>query len=112
MTVTGPSAAAGDCDVTTETSSALSGSIITKTENEQSCIDNSIIIYPNPTSGVIYIKSEDGVASIYNASGGKILENKLSSGKTKIDISECPDGMYLITVECSSGVFNQKIIKK
>lgn len=64
-------------------------------------------IYPNPTSGIFYIdglKKNDKV-SLYDQSG-KLL--KSAEGENKLDISELPDGIYLITTE--SG--NYKIIKK
>ncbi len=77
-----------------------------------SIVENqNISIYPNPSSNILHIKAESGVAVIYNAQGNKIAAQNLSSDKTEIDITNYPDGIYLIIVESPKGIFKQTIIK-
>ncbi|MCP1301867.1 T9SS type A sorting domain-containing protein [Chryseobacterium sp. S0630] len=67
-------------------------------------------IYPNPTTGIFYmddLKKNDKV-SLYDQSGKIIKSAAAEKDKNKFDISELPDGIYLITT--ASGSY--KIIKK
>ncbi len=81
------------------------------TSDIEDITDNSISIYPNPTSDILYIEAESGVARIYNTLGNKIDEYSLNSDITDIDISEYPDGVYLIFVKSANGSIKQTIIK-
>lgn len=58
-----------------------------------------ISVYPNPTSGVFTLASEQGkdyvVMDIY---GRTILQNKITDSKTVIDLSAYPRGMYYVQV--------------
>lgn len=67
-------------------------------------------IYPNPTSGIFYIDGlrKNDKVSLYDQSGKLLKSAEAEKGENKLDISELPDGIYLITTE--SG--NYKIIKK
>lgn len=67
-------------------------------------------IYPNPTSGIFYmddLKKNENV-SLYDQSGKLMKSTTAEKDKNKFDISEFPDGIYLITT--ASGSY--KIIKK
>lgn len=66
-------------------------------------------IYPNPTSGIFYmddLKKNENV-SLYDQSGKLMKSTTAEKDKNKFDISEFPDGIYLITT--ASGSY--KIIK-
>ncbi len=108
MTVTGPSAAAADCDE--ETQSYAVESLYNISDIEE-ISENSVSIYPNPTSDILYVEAESGVVFIYNMLGNKIYENDLISNITEIDISEYPDGIYMIFVKSADSSFKQTIIK-
>ena len=76
-----------------------------------------IVMYPNPTSGVLNIKSTEELSSatIYSLDGRKVLTiNKFESGNTIINTSSLSKGLYLINFEAkSSGAnFIQKFIKE
>ncbi len=83
----------------------------TLSENEE-ISDNSVFIYPNPITDIINIKAESGVAKIFDALGNEIYQRILTSDNTEIDISEFPDGVFIIFVENANGIFKQAIIKK
>lgn len=69
-------------------------------------------IYPNPTTGVFYLKSEDNIKLIQvSDAAGRIIKSHNNAGK--IDISEAEAGVYFVTIETErTKIFTKKIIKK
>ncbi len=68
---------------------------------------NNFIVYPNPTSGVVYIegnKSQDEYI-VYSVIGEKILTAKNTN---EIDLSHLPKGVYYLKI----GNSTKKIVKK
>jgi hypothetical protein len=55
-------------------------------------IDNTLMAYPNPTTGTIYL-SEPGNISLSDLSGKLLLEQKNTN---QLDISALPAGMYFL----------------
>ena len=74
-------------------------------------IDNSqqFSVYPNPSTGIYTIKMDEiGDISISN-----ILGKLIFSGKTKtIDLSNQPNGIYLLTLTINNKTATTKLIKK
>lgn len=57
----------------------------------------SVKVYPNPATDRIYVESNgDGDVYIMGMNGAVIATQKLSKGKTSIDISAMPAGMYMV----------------
>ena len=71
-------------------------------------IKKDIIIYPNPTSGIIIFSNKVNV-KVYNTQGKEIINKK---GITQIDLSKYSNGIYTINVIFMNEIFNQKIIKQ
>lgn len=68
-------------------------------------------IYPNPTTGILKIKSKISISKIevYNQLGQQILSN---SGKTQIDLSKLSSGIYFLKIIGTNGKSGTtKIIK-
>lgn len=84
------------------------GNTLGISENET----NSYLIYPNPTSGILYVESKLPILNIsaYNILGQEIrakIENN------QIDLSQMQKGIYLIKIEDSNGSFKiHKILKE
>lgn len=77
--------------------------------------ETSISIYPNPTSGIFFIKSEEKIttATLYSLTGQIVKTYTNLEGKEiKIDISDLPANTYLLKTETKSGQKTSKIIKK
>ena len=57
--------------------------------------DRSLIIYPNPASDILQIKSNQAIESIriYNTTGQSVIESKSSS---TIDVRILLNGTYLV----------------
>ncbi len=69
---------------------------------------NTIGIYPNPTSGILYFKTDAAVENIYlTAMTGQKINAQFTDGK--VDLSNIPAGIYTAEIVLKNG---QKIIKK
>ena len=97
----------------------LSRSIDTSEKTfEEKLSENTIIIYPNPTEGLLKIEikgweqSENQSISVYNSNGGLINNTIITSSITEIDLSECANGIYILTITYNNDISNWKIIKK
>ncbi len=72
-------------------------------ENEQ------VKVFPNPTSGMLYIESNKTAnASLYSANGSRVGEYSVS-GTQQIDLSELPNGIYFIKIKTEDSVTTKKI---
>jgi hypothetical protein len=79
--------------------------------------ENSIFkVFPNPSSGEIYIElKEPEVQSfemfVVNQFGAVVKRVKLM-GQTnvKLDLSQLPNGLYLVTLHSESGTYSKKVI--
>ncbi|MFP4448277.1 MAG: carboxypeptidase regulatory-like domain-containing protein, partial [Bacteroidales bacterium] len=79
-------------------------------ENERTEIN----IYPNPTSGKVYIETEEsyGFIKVYNLTGERIESLQIEDSKNQIDLTGKPDGIYLIEVGGSMESITEKVIKR
>ncbi|WP_333852202.1 T9SS type A sorting domain-containing protein [Epilithonimonas sp.] len=68
------------------------------------------VIYPNPTSDILNIQTEQKISKIeiYDTTG-KLL--KSNSKETNINVSELIKGMYLIKIYTDQSIINSKFIK-
>lgn len=79
-------------------------------------LNNAISIYPNPSSGNIFLdfgKKNFGKAevSVSDVLGKAILKtNFTATGKQKLNVSEIGTGIYFIKINTSSGVATKKIM--
>jgi len=67
---------------------------------------NSFSLYPNPTDGQLSITAASGGEyRITNLMGQTLLQGRLNSGNTSIDVSGLGKGMYFMTIEGRSKKF-------
>ncbi|ATL75913.1 propanediol utilization protein [Chryseobacterium piperi] len=74
--------------------------------------NNSIQIYPNPTSDVLNVTkvSSKALFTITNMAGQIVMNGQITDNK--ISVSRLNTGAYLISIEDKGKVFNSKFIKK
>ena len=78
----------------------------------ENILENSIIVFPNPTSGFIKINTEESIKGInlFDINGrelGPLINNNV------IDLSFFRSGIYILNIELENGTFVRKeIIKK
>lgn len=76
-----------------------------------------ITIYPNPTEGQLRVEitgteSFDGASiTIYNASGTVVYQDSELDAVNDIDITQCPNGIYLLIIRIDGETSSWKIIK-
>jgi len=100
MTVTDVNDNISSCEVEVMVEAGLS-----VTEN----IIDDLLLYPNPTKGVIYLSKNIEINyGIYNSIGQKVIEGVTSD---EINISQLANGMYYIKIEVENQTTNRKIIK-
>jgi hypothetical protein len=77
---------------------------------------NIFTYYPNPVNSIITIESQlnqnIGMVTIYNISGQILKTQKLTSNKTKIDLSDLSQGFYLMKIRADKKTEVIKIVKK
>ncbi len=75
----------------------------------------TIEIYPNPTSDILYIQSDQSLEklTVYNSLGQTIQIVELQGTNSQIDMNSLDTGIYFISLQTFSGVSEYKqIIKK
>ena len=85
---------------------------IKQIESEISTLD----IFPNPTNGIVTIqdsfKDEFRSVSLYNSLGSKVISKNYNSNNYKIDITDLPNGVYMLVITTDTGIQKQQIIKQ
>ncbi|WP_257998968.1 T9SS type A sorting domain-containing protein [Hoylesella buccalis] len=80
--------------------------------------DHSIKIYPNPTKGALRIcvsglKGTDKCSlDVYTTQGVQILAKKIETDNIDINISNQPNGVYLLQITINGKSTTWKIVKK
>ncbi|MCC6816926.1 MAG: T9SS type A sorting domain-containing protein [Saprospiraceae bacterium] len=82
--------------------------LLTVTEESE---QRSIVAFPNPTSGILYIDSKlsDNMSFLLFSLDGKRYDLKLL--KNSLDISRFPNGVYILIVQSSNSRFQMKVMK-
>ncbi|MEZ4853773.1 S8/S53 family peptidase [Flavobacterium sp.] len=79
--------------------------------------DVTLTIFPNPATNSIFIQSYDesyigSTIIIYNTLGQNVLQSKLDSKETQLDISKLQSGLYWVEINNLSKKTNLKFIKQ
>jgi hypothetical protein len=76
--------------------------------------NETVELYPNPTQENIWINSEAKIIHLWlhDLTGKIILKVNPEKTHLKIDLSRYPKGLYLLSLETSSGWVNKKVIKE
>ncbi|MDD4529330.1 MAG: T9SS type A sorting domain-containing protein, partial [Bacteroidales bacterium] len=75
--------------------------------------DNSITLYPNPTSKDVNISSENIINSIevFNSFGQRVYQEETKAKDKTIEISSLSKGVYIIVANTDKGYIRKKLIK-
>jgi hypothetical protein len=74
---------------------------------------DKLSLYPNPATDGFYIdtKYNSTTVSIYDLSGTLVLAKSVT-GKTYIDITALPQGIYIVKINTENGVAEKKLVKQ
>ncbi|RXM39331.1 hypothetical protein BOQ62_12185 [Chryseobacterium sp. CH21] len=76
--------------------------------------DSKTVIFPNPTKGLLQIKTRKGIDELFLYDlAGKIIvrKEKLPEGKNTIDLTYYPQGIYLVRIKTNDQWETFKVIK-
>lgn len=77
--------------------------------------DNRIQVRPNPSTGKFQVSIPNNPESelvVQNILGEKVFESAMpDSSNAVVDLSQCPNGIYFLTVKTGKGSVTEKIIK-
>ncbi len=66
--------------------------------------------YPNPANELLNIRMDEaGILRVFNMNGSLVLEERLNTGRSKLDIHSFPQGAYMVRIE-SNGSVGSKIL--
>ena len=101
-------------DLDADNSVAENWTFSTYYENTNEISDDYVVIYPNPSNGIVNIVSnkEMSYCQVYSLQGNLLITNYLSDNNMTIDISSLDFGIYLIQIQYSDNSHQYyKIIK-
>ena len=88
----------------TDTSDCEAVTVVGLQETKKS----ELLLYPNPTTGILTIEEVEGMASIYDIYGRRVLTTKTNT----LDISNAAMGIYFVRVLDEQGkVYVGKVLK-
>lgn len=73
-----------------------------------------VLLYPNPTSGLVYIEQLLGVETqikVFDNLGRVVLEENAKDHKTTIDLNKLPQGVYYINLQQDKQISTHKVVK-
>ncbi len=76
-------------------------------------LNNDLIIYPNPTSNKLNIKTLNSVieqVEIYNLQGKRVLKMMNFKDKKDINVSNLSKGIYFIKAKTENGIVSKKLV--
>lgn len=76
--------------------------------------DINLSVFPNPTSGLIHLKSDVGISgtvSIYDAQGKRVFNEAVNTPEKTVDLRALSTGMYNVTIQTPKGQQTLKVIK-
>ena len=88
---------------------------ISADDTNDSNFSDQMFLYPNPSTGKLVLsnKSENQVtATIFNIVGDPILREQLGIEDTVLDISDLPNGIYIVSFNNGKEIVTQRLIKR
>ncbi len=74
--------------------------------------NQSARIYPNPTSGLVFIDGLEKVdlLEVYDISGKRVMRQVINNSSIQLDLQSLSDGMYLTHLYSEAGVIIEKLM--
>jgi len=104
---------ANDIDYTTEIYKFLTNTMDFPSEISANTIQNDLLIYPNPADKFINISlnsGKSGIIRIFDITGREQKAAQLIGIQAQIDISDLPEGMYVIRLYTDKNYIDKKFV--
>ena len=74
-------------------------------------VEINTVVYPNPATDAVYIRSEFDVNNIklYNNTGQLLSISNVNSKNHQLNVNDLPSGLFFVIVETSAGTITKKI---
>lgn len=75
--------------------------------------DNRVVIYPNPTNGILHVKFADQEThqiNIIDCQGRNVFSQLATESRLKIDLNILPKGIYMVKISSDKETSTQKVI--
>jgi len=79
---------------------------------EEGLVDSQVRIFPNPSTGSVYIESESPINmfTVHGTDGRLILTEQGKGLKQQYHMPQLKQGMYLIKVSTPNGIVTQRLM--
>ena len=86
----------------------------TLANNDYAGTSKELKVYPNPVHDHVNLSFEQEMTTVavYNLLGQEVITQSINATETSIDVSELPQGTYLVKVNSRDAVKTIKIIKQ
>ena len=75
-------------------------------------ISESLLLYPNPTSGIVKVNAESLQQIIlFDLTGREVMRKESHESQTSVDLSALPQGTYIMKVVTDNGSCVKRVIK-
>ncbi len=80
--------------------------------------ENNIVVYPNPAHAAFVVKTKQSAFSagdrvqLFSMTGQLLYATSISSQETKVDITSCPQGTYMLRAVLNGQQQSMKILKE
>ena len=72
-------------------------------------------VYPNPSSGMVTIETPEAeqhaVLILYDIAGREVMRTKMTSLRTRLDLTAMPKGIYLAICTSATAVYTGRVIR-
>jgi predicted extracellular nuclease len=105
--------------VTNNATVSIDTLVITIVDDATDAIDDllpahAIKLYPNPVSSRLFLEADYRLEAIriYNLMGQELIRQDLNAQQAELTVGHLPNGVYLIKVETSEGIWTSRFIRK
>lgn len=89
---------------------------IDNTNSFEDITDSGINVYPVPTNGQLIVElkktTQNAIIQLIDLNGKQIINKSFNATKNKLDISNSPNGVYMMKIISGNRYYSLKIIKK
>jgi hypothetical protein len=82
--------------------------------NDDESFGDDLILYPNPTDGLVYIKNDkltSGQMDVFDSLGKHLLSQSITEEDTKLDFTSFSPGVYFVKIVSGSKSGIKRIIR-